>query len=118
MNLTLQQLQVLDSIKEFMESDVSVFILHGYAGTGKTTMVKHIAGYIAQSRNVKLMAPTGRAARVLEEKTGYSATTIHKAIYSTGGMVAKEVKDVAELDSVRNKLLNISDVISSRRGQN
>ena len=65
MNLTQQQRQVLDSIKEFMESDASVFILRGYAGTGKTTMVNHIADYIAQSRNVKLMAPTGRAARVL-----------------------------------------------------
>lgn len=94
--LTQQQQQVLDSIKEFMESDASVFILRGYAGTGKTTMVKQIVDYIAKSRNVRLMAPTGRAARVLETKTGYEATTIHKAIYSTGGMVTKEVEDVAE----------------------
>lgn len=96
MKLTLQQQQVLDNIKVFMESDASVFILCGYAGTGKTTMVKQIADYISQKRDVALMAPTGRAARVLAKKTGYDATTIHKAIYKTGGIVAKKVKDVAE----------------------
>lgn len=96
MELTQQQLYVLDCIKEFMQSDASVFILRGYAGTGKTTMVKQIADYISQSRNVALMAPTGRAARVLAKKTEYDATTIHKAIYDTAKIVAKKVGDVAE----------------------
>lgn len=96
MELTLQQQQVLDSIKVFMKSDASVFILRGYAGTGKTTMVKQIADYISQSRDVALMAPTGRAARVLKKKTGYEASTIHRAIYSSFAIVAKEVKDVAD----------------------
>ena len=96
MKLTQQQQQVLCKIKEFMESDASVFILCGYAGTGKTTMVKQIADYLSQTREVRLMAPTGRAARVLAKKTGYVATTIHKAIYSSAGIVAKKVKDVAD----------------------
>ena len=41
MNITLtpHQQQVLDSIKDFMNSDASVFILRGYAGTGKTTAI-------------------------------------------------------------------------------
>ena len=64
MELTRQQQTVFDRIKEFMDSDASVFILRGYAGTGKTTMVRVIAEYLAQSRDVLLMAPTGRAARV------------------------------------------------------
>ena len=80
MILTKQQQQVLDSIKEFMNGDASVFILRGYAGTGKTTMVKVIAEYLIQNRDVYLMAPTGRAARVLAAKTGRLAVTIHKAI--------------------------------------
>ena len=42
MVLTKQQQGVLDSIKEFLNSDVSVFILKGYAGTGKKTMISHI----------------------------------------------------------------------------
>lgn len=82
MTLTAQQQRVIDKVDEFMKGDASVFILCGYAGTGKTTMVKHIADHVSRFRTVALMAPTGRAARVLSEKTGYAATTIHKAIYS------------------------------------
>ena len=89
MILTRQQQQVFDSIKEFMNGDASVFILRGYAGTGKTTMVKVIADYLAQSRDVYLMAPTGRAARVLAAKTDRPAVTIHKAIYEKACVVSK-----------------------------
>lgn len=96
MVLTRQQQQVFDSIKEFMNSDASVFILRGYAGTGKTTMVKVIADYLAQDRLVALMAPTGRAARVLAAKTGLNAHTIHKSIYEKACIVSKNVKDIAE----------------------
>ena len=97
MTLTKQQQQVFDAIKEFMNSDASVFILKGYAGTGKTTMVKVIADFLIQSRNVHLMAPTGRAARVLHAKTGHPAVTIHKAIYEKACVVSKkDVRDVAE----------------------
>lgn len=65
MELTTQQNKVFEQIKSFMESDASVFILCGYAGTGKTTMVRVVADYIVQSRQVALMAPTGRAASSL-----------------------------------------------------
>lgn len=81
MELTTQQNKVFEQIKAFLDSDASVFILRGYAGTGKTTMVKVIADYIKQSRQLVMMAPTGRAARVLNKKTGHDAVTIHKAIY-------------------------------------
>ena len=96
MELKKQQKEVFEQIKAFMNSDASVFILRGYAGTGKTTMVKVVADYIAQSREAILMAPTGRAARVLSNKTGYEAKTIHKAIYSKACVVSKKVKDLAE----------------------
>ena len=96
MELTRQQNRVFERIKTFMDSDASVFILRGYAGTGKTTMVKVIADYLAQNRAVYLMAPTGRAARVLTTKTDRLAVTIHKAIYEKACVVSKNVKDVAE----------------------
>lgn len=70
MELTIQQNKVFEQIKAFLNSDASVFILRGYAGTGKTTMVKVIADYIEQTRQLAMMAPTGRAARVLAMKTG------------------------------------------------
>lgn len=96
--LTQGQQKVLDSIKTFIESDASVFILHGYAGTGKTTMVKQIADFVSEKRDVALMAPTGRAARVLHEKTGYDATTIHKAIYGSKAICSNEAKDLADTE--------------------
>lgn len=96
MELTTQQYKVFEQIKTFLNSDASVFILRGYAGTGKTTMVKVIADYIEQSRQLVMMAPTGRAARVLTKKTGHEAMTIHKAIYEKAHVVTKKVKDVAE----------------------
>lgn len=96
MELTPQQDKVFEQIKAFLDSDASVFILRGYAGTGKTTMVKVVADYIAQNRHVALMAPTGRAARVLTAKTGRKAVTIHKAIYEKACVVSKSVKDIAE----------------------
>lgn len=98
MELTKQQNEVFKKIKAFMESDASVFILRGYAGTGKTTMVKVVADYITQSRDMYLMAPTGRAARVLSQKTKRMATTIHKAIYEGTCLVSKVTKDIAETE--------------------
>ena len=96
MELTNQQNKVFGQIKAFLNSDASVFILRGYAGTGKTTMVKVIADYIEQTRQLAMMAPTGRAARVLAMKTGHTATTIHKAIYSKAHVEPKKVKNITE----------------------
>lgn len=96
MQLTVQQESVFSEVKAFLNSDASVFILRGYAGTGKTTMIKQIADYISPSRDVRLMAPTGRAARVLAERTGYAASTIHRAIYGKAALTPKDVQDIAE----------------------
>ncbi len=96
MQLTQQQNKVFAKIKAFIDSDASVFILRGYAGTGKTTIIKFIADYLAPRCNVKLMAPTGRAARVLTVRTGHPACTIHKAIYERACLVSTDTPDVAE----------------------
>ncbi len=96
MELTTQQNRVFEQIKAFIESDASIFILRGYAGTGKTTMVKVVGDYIAQSHHVDFMTPTGRAARVLKKQTGHDAVTIHRAIYEKACFVSKNVKDIAE----------------------
>lgn len=98
MKLTNQQQQVLTQIKEFMKNDSSVFILRGCAGTGKTTMVKQIADYVSTFKEeVFLMAPTGRAARILQEKTGFEATTIHKRIYESAGIKIEKGTDIADI---------------------
>ena len=59
-----------------------IFILNGYAGTGKTSLT---AAFVAALKLLRikpiLMAPTGRAAKVMSRHTGEKATTIHKRIY-------------------------------------
>ena len=60
------------------------YILRGYAGTGKTTLVKTLVRTLPYIRmRYVLMAPTGRAAKVLSSYTGQSASTIHRRIYQT-----------------------------------
>lgn len=58
-------------------------ILNGYAGTGKTTLLAAVANYLSEKRHKNvLMAPTGRAAKVLSSYSNKKAFTIHKVIYS------------------------------------
>ena len=62
--------------------DVSIFILRGYAGTGKTTLITHFIKHTARNdfRNV-LLAPTGKAAKVLARKAKRAAYTLHRYFY-------------------------------------
>lgn len=90
MTLSQQQNEALELIKKFAGSkDESVFILKGYAGTGKTTLIKELLRVLSDAgKDVTLMAPTGRATKVLREKTEYDACTIHKGIYAFENMRA------------------------------
>ncbi len=82
LSLSLDQQSTLEGIQRFLESNEHVFILKGYAGTGKTTILKGIIDFLkAQKKQVEVMAPTGRAAKVLRDKTG-EGQTIHKTIYN------------------------------------
>ena len=58
------------------------FLLKGYAGTGKTAVISSLVRVLARHhRRVVLMAPTGRAAKVFSNTSGFPACTIHKKIY-------------------------------------
>ena len=58
------------------------YVLRGYAGTGKTTLVKALVKTLPSiGMKYVLMAPTGRAAKVLSSYTGQPASTIHRRIY-------------------------------------
>jgi len=60
----------------------AIFVLKGYAGTGKTTVVKALVNVLPKlGKRIILMAPTGRAAKVLSSYTGLPAHTIHRKIY-------------------------------------
>lgn len=64
------------------KKDHQVFLLKGYAGTGKTTLIAAcVKTLLSFGVKVVLLAPTGRAAKVIAQYSGYSAYTIHKWIY-------------------------------------
>ncbi|WP_224999881.1 ATP-dependent RecD-like DNA helicase [Cesiribacter sp. SM1] len=59
-----------------------VFILKGYAGTGKTVVLQTLAKSLKKHRqSVELLAPTGRAAKVLAKSAGQEAYTVHRQLY-------------------------------------
>lgn len=79
---TESQNDVIAAFKEFLDSDIQVFMLKGAAGTGKTTLVTEFLKIIErQKREYCLMAPTGRAAYIIGYKTKKPAFTIHRSIY-------------------------------------
>lgn len=95
MKLTSQQESALCAVREFInDPDTTVFILRGYAGTGKTTMIQSIIHAVEPMRpHCKLMAPTGRAAKMLKERTGHNASTIHRAIYDLDKIEATDLDE-------------------------
>ena len=73
----------LHQAAEFLTADEGdILVLNGYAGTGKTTAISAvIAGLKEFEVSCVLLAPTGRAAKVLSMYSGMSAYTVHKQIY-------------------------------------
>jgi len=78
------QMEALDLLCDFLLSGASdsLFVLRGFAGTGKTSLISAIVKTLGQiERQCVLMAPTGRAAKVFSLYSGHPAFTIHKRIY-------------------------------------
>ena len=77
------QESLLQKISEFVSSDDDdIFIVNGYAGTGKTTAISSVISTLKEYKTkCVLLAPTGRAAKVLSSYSGQPAFTIHKHIY-------------------------------------
>lgn len=91
---TFDQKKIIENLSDYIceASNRSIFILNGYAGTGKTTVIAALVATLKELgvRSV-LLAPTGRAANVLSRHAGQVAHTIHKKIYRE--------KSSAEFDS-------------------
>jgi len=71
-------------ISEFVQDtdNATIFILKGYAGTGKTTIISTLVNNLNQvAKKSVLLAPTGRASKVISNYSGKKALTIHKKIY-------------------------------------
>jgi len=83
---TLKQDIVLQQLSDFIfdNNPNSIYVLKGYAGTGKTTIIGTIVTNLWKAtKSAVLMAPTGRAAKVISNYSGKEAFTIHKKIYFT-----------------------------------
>ena len=81
---TEEQAGLVARLAEFLWDDnvPSVFVIKGYAGTGKTSLVGALVKTLeAFERACVLLAPTGRAAKVFASYAAHPAYTIHKKIY-------------------------------------
>jgi exodeoxyribonuclease-5 len=81
---TLGQEDLIRELGHFLASEdtTEIMLVKGYAGTGKTTLIKSLVKTLsALKQKSVLLAPTGRAAKVLTAYSGHPAWTIHKKIY-------------------------------------
>ena len=88
----------------------SVFILNGYAGTGKTTLISAFATTLAELR-IKpiLLAPTGRAAKVVAQMTSMPAHTIHKKIYRQKSLADAEARFLLNFNKEKDAVFIVDE---------
>ena len=99
---TLGQQEACSALVQFLYSDDpnAAFILRGYAGTGKTSLLGALIKIAPLLRiRTVLLAPTGRAAKVLSNFSGAKAYTIHKKIY----MTVTDASGIVRMARVTNK---------------
>ena len=101
---TAEQENTIERLAEFLlsDNDRKLFLLCGYAGTGKTSLISALVRTMEQlERKTVLLAPTGRAAKVFSSYSGKSAHTIHKCIYRQ-----KSIMDSATFTLSENRAQN------------
>ncbi|PIE86208.1 MAG: ATP-dependent endonuclease [Bacteroidia bacterium] len=78
------QSELIDKLAEFVSNGFQkdIFLLKGYAGTGKTTIISALVKSLSKFKlKSVLLAPTGRAAKVITSYSSITAFTVHKKIY-------------------------------------
>lgn len=109
---TQKQNIVLNQLSEFIfnKQPNSLYVLKGYAGTGKTTIVGTIVTNLWKAKkSAVLMAPTGRAAKVISNYSGKEAFTIHKKIYFPKKEKNGGVKFVLQPNKHKNTLFIVDE---------
>ena len=106
------QKKIIEKLSEYLsDGDFSkIFVLNGYAGTGKTTLVGALVGAL-KDLGIKsvLLAPTGRAAKVLARYAGEKALTIHKRIYRQRTNADYESKFTLNLNPERGAVFIVDE---------
>ena len=109
---TEEQLEVVRKWCNFLLSvrQEDVFLLQGYAGTGKTSLVGALVRALtALRRPVVLLAPTGRAAKVFSLHAGHTAYTIHKKIYRQKAFSAEMTNFQADVNNHQHTLFIVDE---------
>lgn len=110
--LNARQYLAARELTDFFDNDTNVFMLTGYAGTGKTSLLKGIIAYLVHhKRSFRLLASTGRAAMVLHNKTGHEANTVHSAIYKLSESVLNEKEGTHKLKFVLRENTDLNNTI-------
>jgi exodeoxyribonuclease-5 len=109
---TTKQLIVLEQLSQFVYSDVpnNLYLLKGFAGTGKTSIIGTLVSNLWETkRSAVLMAPTGRAAKVISNYSKKEAFTIHKKIYFPKKDKGGGVKFVLQPNKHRNTIFIVDE---------
>ena len=118
---TENQKKIIESFSDYLSEDNSstFFVLNGYAGTGKTTIIAAIVAAL-KSLGIKtiLLAPTGRAAKVLSQYSGEKALTIHKRIYREQTNAAYESKFSLNINRENEALFIVDEASMLSSGTN
>ncbi|HKJ75246.1 MAG TPA: AAA family ATPase, partial [Alphaproteobacteria bacterium] len=108
--LSAQQTSAADAVMAWWRANRNtpgVFRLYGFAGTGKTTTTDTIATRVYnEGGNVVQLTLTGKAAKVLSEKSGRPAVTIHSLLYSFAGLDENNEPIFKTLDHKAISLIN------------
>ncbi len=111
---TPQQIELFNLLHRFLIStdEDACFVLKGYAGTGKTTVLAALVKLLKNYNYTSfLLAPTGRAAKVMSSYSGRKAFTIHKKIYRKKSAVTPDLS-FATADNLHENTLFIVDEAS------
>ncbi len=93
----------IQAVKAAINSGVAV--ITGGPGTGKTTIIDIIIKYFtSQSMDIKLCAPTGRAAKRMTEQTGWPAETIHRMLEFNGALDSGDDRETEALKFGKNEM--------------
>lgn len=109
---TLRQNIALDQLSNFVldANTNQLYLLKGYAGTGKTTLIGVLVSNLWRvKKSAVLMAPTGRAAKVIANYSGREAFTIHKKIYFPKKDRSGGVKFVMQPNKHRNTIFIVDE---------
>ena len=118
------QKRAYSKLMEFIkDEEANVFILKGYAGTGKTTLMRKLVEEMnSRHEPYSLLASTGRAAKILANATGYETHTIHSEIYKFTDLnqdleTVANSREINDVDSTGQLYLNFELTTKSHIGQ-